>query len=94
MVATSKAAVDKATATDATWDGPTTGPKAAAGKTIVYVAQSMQNPGVAGVATGLEEAAKTIGWTLKTIDGQGTPAGRRRGQPHAHRNQRAAEQPR
>lgn len=75
VVATAQAAVDKATATDAKWDGPTTGPTATADKTIVYVAQSMQNPGVAGVATGLKDAADTIGWTLKTIDGQGTPAG-------------------
>lgn len=75
VVATSKAAVDKATAKDATWDGPTTGPKAQSGKTIVYVAQSMQNPGVAGVAEGLTAATQAIGWTLKTIDGQGTPAG-------------------
>lgn len=75
VVNTAKAAVDKATAADAKWDGPTTGPKAAAGKTIVYVAQSMQNPGVAGVATGLTDATKAIGWTLKSIDGQGTPAG-------------------
>lgn len=75
VVATSRTAVDKATAVDAAWDGPTTGPAAAEGKTIVYVAQSMQNPGVAGVATGLEDAVATIGWTLKTIDGQGTPAG-------------------
>jgi len=75
VVATAKAAVDKATASNAAWDGPTSGPKAAAGKTIVYVAQSMQNPGVAGVADGLKESAAAIGWTLKTIDGQGTPAG-------------------
>lgn len=75
VVATSRAAVAKAAAKDAAWDGPTTGPKATSGKTIVYVAQSMQNPGVAGVAEGLTKAAKTIGWTLKTIDGQGTPAG-------------------
>ncbi|GAA1390313.1 substrate-binding domain-containing protein [Luteococcus peritonei] len=70
-----RAAVEKASAKDAPWDGPTTGPKAQAGKTIVYVAQSMQNPGVAGVAAGLEQASKAIGWTLKSIDGQGTPAG-------------------
>ena len=75
VIASSKAAVDKASAADAKWDGPTTGPKAASGKTIVYVAQSMQNPGVAGVETGLKDAAAAIGWTLKTIDGQGTPAG-------------------
>ncbi|WP_115726910.1 substrate-binding domain-containing protein [Actinomyces culturomici] len=75
VVATAKAAVDKAAGKDAAWDGPTSGPKAQEGKTVVYVAQSMQNPGVAGVAEGLQAASDTIGWTLKTIDGQGTPAG-------------------
>ena len=75
VVTQAKAAVDAASAQNATWNGPTTGPKAVANKTVVYVAQSMQNPGVAGVATGLQAAASTIGWTLKVIDGQGTPAG-------------------
>ena len=75
VVANAKAAVEKASAADQPWDGPTTGPKATTGKTIVYVAQSMQNPGVAGVAAGLTDASAAIGWTLKVIDGQGTPSG-------------------
>lgn len=75
VVESSRAAVEKATAADAEWDGPTTGPKAQEGKTVVYVAQSMQNPGVAGVGEGLQAAADTIGWELKVIDGQGTPDG-------------------
>lgn len=45
------------------------------GKTLVYVAQTMTNPGVAGVAKGLQEAARTIGWKVRVIDGEGTPAG-------------------
>ena len=75
VVAAARAAVDKAAAKEQPWDGPTTGPTATSGKTIVYVAQSMQNPGVAGVATGLTDASAAIGWTLKVIDGQGSPAG-------------------
>ena len=35
----------------------------------------MQNGGVAGAAAGVQEAAKAIGWTVRVIDGQGTPAG-------------------
>ena len=73
-LAAAKASVEKASAKDAAWDGPTTGPTAQAGKTVVYVAQSMQNPGVAGVAEGLTAAAAAIGWEIKVIDGQGTPA--------------------
>ncbi|UZX05607.1 substrate-binding domain-containing protein [Arthrobacter sp. CDRTa11] len=75
VVATAQKAVDAASKTDTPWDGPTTGPKAVAGKTLVYVAQSMTNPGVAGVAKGLQEAATAIGWNVKVIDGLGTPAG-------------------
>ena len=75
VVATAQKAVDAASKSDTPWDGPTTGPKAAEGKTLVYVAQSMTNPGVAGVAKGLQEAAAAIGWNVKVIDGLGTPAG-------------------
>ena len=75
VVASAQKAVDAASKPDTPWDGPTTGPKAAAGKTLVYVAQSMTNPGVAGVANGLQEAAAAIGWNVKVIDGLGTPAG-------------------
>lgn len=75
VLAKAKKAVAGAEAVDAPWGGPTTGPKAVAGKTIVYVAQSMTNPGVAGAAEGVKEAAKAIGWKVRVIDGQGTPAG-------------------
>ncbi|OAH16611.1 substrate-binding domain-containing protein [Streptomyces jeddahensis] len=69
-----KAAVRKAEA-DAPWNGPTSGPTAVSGKTIIYVAQTMTNPGVAGAANGVTEAAKVIGWNVRVIDGGGTPAG-------------------
>ncbi|MER5934855.1 substrate-binding domain-containing protein [Streptomyces sp. NPDC002054] len=74
-LAKAKAAVQRAQNTDMSWDGPTTGPAAVPAKSIVYVAQTMTNPGVAGVAKGLREAAKTIGWNVRVIDGEGTPAG-------------------
>ena len=68
-------AVNASVAVKAPWDGPKTGPKAATGKTIIYVAQTMQNGGVAGAEKGVEEAAKAIGWTVRVLDGQGTQAG-------------------
>ncbi len=74
-LAKANAAVAKATAVKAPWDGPTTGPKAAKGKTLIYVAQTMQNGGVAGAAAGVKAAAKAIGWNVRVLDGQGTAAG-------------------
>ena len=74
-LAKAQASVAKATAVKAPWDGPTKGPKAAKGKTLIYVAQTMQNGGVAGAAKGVQEAAKAIGWKVRILDGQGTAAG-------------------
>ena len=68
-------AANASVAVKAPWDGPKTGPKAATGKTLIYVAQTMQNGGVAGSEKGVEEAAKAIGWTVRVLDGQGTQAG-------------------
>ncbi|MGI5193734.1 substrate-binding domain-containing protein [Streptomyces sp. CA-288835] len=73
--AKAQAAVRQAEKTDAPWDGPTSGPTAVSGRTIVYVAQTMTNPGVAGTAKGVREAARVIGWNVRVIDGGGTPAG-------------------
>ncbi|MFD5512217.1 substrate-binding domain-containing protein [Streptomyces sp. NPDC127051] len=70
-----KAAVQRAESTDTAWNGPISGPAAVPGKTLVYVAQTMTNPGVAGVAKGVREAAQAIGWNVRVIDGEGTPAG-------------------
>ncbi|MFJ1969377.1 substrate-binding domain-containing protein [Streptomyces sp. NPDC087903] len=73
--ARAEAAVRQAERTDVPWHGPTGGPRAVPDKTIVYVAQTMTNPGVAGAANGVREAAKVIGWNVRVIDGGGTPAG-------------------
>lgn len=73
--ARAQAAVSRAEQTDIPWNGPTSGPTAVAGKTIVYVAQTMTNPGVAGAADGVRKAARVIGWNVRLIDGGGTPAG-------------------
>ncbi|MDC7340617.1 substrate-binding domain-containing protein [Streptomyces lydicus] len=75
VLAGARQSVQRAQQVRSAWHGPTTGPRAASGKDIVYVAQSMTNPGVAGAARGMAEAAKVIGWRVRVIDGQGTPAG-------------------
>lgn len=59
-----------------TWDGPTDGPAAAGGKTIVVLAGDMKNGGVLGVTNGVEEAAEAIGWDVRTLDGAGSIQGR------------------
>ncbi len=58
------------------WDGPTTGPKAVGGKTVVVIVGDMKNGGPLGVEQGVEQAAKAIGWTVRTLDGQGTVSAR------------------
>ena len=67
-----KAVVAKATAPAKQWDGPTAGPKLAAGKSLIYIASDMTNGGVLGVKEGLEEAAKVAGWKLDVLDGKGS----------------------
>ena len=71
-----KAKVEASTQKAGKWDGPTDGPKAAPGKTIIYVGGDLRNGGTEGVSRGVEEAAKAIGWTLRVIDGRGEIAGR------------------
>ncbi len=46
------------------WDGPTTGPKAQAGKKIVIVAADMKNGVILGVVNGIQEAAKAVARTV------------------------------
>jgi ribose transport system substrate-binding protein len=79
LVDEAKAVVEKATARADKWDGLTSGPKAVAKKTVVYVAGDMRNGGILGVAHGLKEAADVLGWTYREIDGQGTVSGQASG---------------
>ena len=60
----------------AEWDGPTTGPSAAEGKSIVVVAGDLKNGGILGVTNGVEEAAAAIGWEVRVLDGAGSIQGR------------------
>ncbi len=75
VFADAKQAVAAAEVGSVPWTGPATGPRAATGKSVVYIAQTMTNPGVAGVAKGAVEAAHAIGWNLELIDGQGSADG-------------------
>ncbi len=58
------------------WDGPTTGPAAADGKSIVVLAGDLKNGGILGVTSGVEEAAASIGWDVRVLDGAGSIQGR------------------
>jgi ribose transport system substrate-binding protein len=75
-MADAQAIVDKYAMKVDKWDGPTTGPKAQEGKTIVVLGGDMKNGGILGATKGVEEAAAAIGWTVKVIDGAGSVAGR------------------
>jgi ribose transport system substrate-binding protein len=76
IVATAKTFVQRAAGRADTWSGPTTGPKAQAGKTVIFAASDLRNGGVKGVADGMTEAAKAIGWNFRVIDGRGEVQGR------------------
>ncbi len=76
MLATSMLVALPVFAQDMAFDGPTAGPKAAEGKTIVVLAADMKNGGILGVTTGVEEAAAKIGWTVRVLDGGGSVQGR------------------
>ncbi|MEL6963146.1 MAG: substrate-binding domain-containing protein [Pseudomonadota bacterium] len=71
-----QAIVDKHAGRKTAWDGPTTGPTAAEGKTIVVLAADMKNGGILGVTKGIEEAAEAIGWEMRVLDGAGSISGR------------------
>ncbi len=70
-----QAVVAAATAPASKWDGPTTGPKAAPGKTVIYVAADLRNGGIQEVGDGVKEAGRAIGWTVRVLDGQGSVSG-------------------
>lgn len=75
-ISDAKALVAKHAGKKETWDGPTSGPKGAEGKTIVVLAGDMKNGGILGVTKGVEEAAAAIGWDIRVLDGAGSISGR------------------
>ena len=58
------------------WDGPNSGPAAQPGKQVVFVAADLGNAGIAGVLSGVEEAAKAIGWKVTVLNARGNDAER------------------
>jgi ribose transport system substrate-binding protein len=76
MLAAAKAYTAEVTQPGRPWTGPTTGPKAQRGKTIIFVSADQRDSGPRGVAQAVEEAARTIGWSVRLIDGQGSISGR------------------
>lgn len=70
--------VQAATRQAASWDGPSTGPAGVMDKSIALVAEDLHNGGILGVAQGIREAARVIGWKVKVFDAGGSAAGRER----------------
>jgi ribose transport system substrate-binding protein len=58
------------------WNGPESGPPAKLGVTVAIVGEDLRNGGVLGVAKGIHEAIKVMGWKVRVYDAGGTPAGR------------------
>ncbi|MGH6944381.1 MAG: substrate-binding domain-containing protein [Geminicoccaceae bacterium] len=75
-VAAAKAFVEQVTKPNPPWDGPTTGPEAQPGKSIVYASADQRNGGALGVGLGVEEAAELLGWNFQLIDGRASVSGR------------------
>ncbi len=71
-----RAVVEKYATKVEVWDGPTTGPVAQSGKTIVVLAGDLKNGGILGVTKGIEAAAAEIGWEVRVLDGAGSISGR------------------
>lgn len=76
LLSDARQAVSLASRPASRWTGPEAGPPAQAGKTIAVVAEDLRNGGIVGVAQGVREAARAIGWTVSIFDAKGTPAGR------------------
>lgn len=58
----------------AQWDGPTTGPPAQTGKTVLIVASDIRNGGVTNVYRSFEGAARRLDWRINLYNGKGQPA--------------------
>lgn len=70
--------IESASSRSPPWTGPTSGPSATAGKSIAVLAEDLRNGGVLGVAQGVREAAREMGWEVRILDAGGTATGRSR----------------
>jgi ribose transport system substrate-binding protein len=71
-------AIESASSRSPAWTGPTSGPSTEPGKSVAVLAEDLRNGGVLGVAQGIREAAREIGWKVRILDAGGTAAGRSR----------------
>lgn len=76
LVSTMIAGIGMQALAETPFDGPTSGPTAADGKTIVVLAGDLKNGGILGVTNGVEEAAAKMGWDVRVLDGAGSVQGR------------------
>ncbi|MGE5086303.1 MAG: substrate-binding domain-containing protein [Bacillota bacterium] len=53
------------------WEGPTSGPAAQNGKSVIFIASDLRNGGVAAVSQAFMEAAKVLKWKAEILDGFG-----------------------
>lgn len=77
IVAASKELVANSLSAAEGFTPPSDGPEAQKpGATIAYVGSDLTNGGVNAVATGMEEAAAVMGWTVNVYDGKASAQGR------------------
>lgn len=69
-------AVSAASQHGATWSGPRQGPPGKAGANVAILSEDLRNGGILGVAQGVREAARVIGWKVRVFDAGGTSGGR------------------
>lgn len=69
--------VARASAHGMSWTGPVSGPAARPDTKVAVVCEDLRNGGILGVARGISEASKAIGWKILIYDAGGTPKGRR-----------------
>jgi ribose transport system substrate-binding protein len=77
VVKQAQARVEQAVSSSDDDRGPAAGPQAQPPLLVVFIAADLTNGGIAGVARGVQEATRTVGWPLRILDGQGNPAGHR-----------------
>jgi ribose transport system substrate-binding protein len=70
--------VKSASQPGAPWGGPTAGPAGQPDKSIAMVCEDLRNGGILGVAKGVQEATRIMGWSIRVFDAGGTPDGRRK----------------
>ena len=57
------------------WQGPTSGPKAANDKNIIFVAADLRNDSIKSLAHSVIDAIDSIGWNIRFLDGYGSENG-------------------